>query len=107
LFAAALAPYRELGLRVIVTEFDVDMTGFPGSKADEQQVQATFYRDALQTALDAGVRDFYVFGLTDNTSWWLQVGRPKADALMFDADYRPKPAYFAVRDVLKQRAGLA
>jgi GH35 family endo-1,4-beta-xylanase len=69
--AAAIAPYRELGLRV------------------------------------HGVRDFHIFGLTDNTSSWLQVGRPDADALTFDADYQPKPAYFAVRAVLKKRAGLA
>jgi len=69
--AAAIAPYRELGLRV------------------------------------HGVRDFNVFGLTDNTSAWLSVGRPDADALTFDADYQPKPAYFAVRAVLEKRAGLA
>ena len=69
--AAAIAPYRELGLRV------------------------------------HGVRDFNVFGLTGSTSSWLAAGRPDADALTFDADYQPKPAYFAVRAVLKKRAGPA
>ncbi len=105
-FADALGPYAELHVPVLVTEFDVDMTGFPGSKADEQRVQATFYRDALQTALSADVRDFYVFGLIDTTSWLVEGGEPNSDALMFDGTYRPKPSYYAVLDVLKQWAAL-
>ena len=101
MFADALASYRSLGLQILVTEFDVDMTGFTGPKADEEQWQADLYRMALETALDGGVRNFSVFGLTDPTGWYNEIGKPHADALMFNGDYTPKPAYNAVVDVLK------
>lgn len=108
MFSAALARYRALGLRVFLTELDVDMSGFGGSKAAQDAWQADMYRMVIETALRAGVRDVTVFGLTDPTSWWVgAMGRPHADALLFDGDYHPKPAYFAVRDVLRKAAGLA
>ena len=99
--------YQALGLQVFVTEFDVNMTGFKGTKAEEDTWQANQYRDYLQAALDAGIDNFTIFGLTDSTSWYTVTNRPNANALMLNGDYTPKPAYFAVRDVLKQRAGLA
>jgi endo-1,4-beta-xylanase len=99
--------YQALGLQVFVTEFDVNMTGFKGTKAEEETWQATQYHDYLQAALDAGIDNFTIFGLTDSTSWYTVTNRPHADALMLNGDYTPKPAYFAVRDVLKKRAGLA
>ncbi len=107
IFTSWVKRYRALGLQVYVTEFDVDMTGFPGTKAEEEAWQASYYRDYLQAALDAGITNFTIFGLTDTTSWYNLTGRPHADALMLNGDYSPKPAYFAVRDVLKKRAGLA
>ena len=101
LFADTLARYQALGLQVYVTEFDVDMTGFVGTKDEEKGWQAGYYRDYLQAALDAGVKNFTIFGLTDSTSWYNLTGEPHTDALMLNGDCTPKPAYFAVADVLK------
>jgi endo-1,4-beta-xylanase len=105
-FADWIGKYQQLGVEVWITEFDVDMTGFVGTKQAEFAVQAQWYRDYLQAALDHGVTNFTIFGLTDNTSWYNLTGRPNASALILNSDFTPKPAYFAVRDVLKKRAGL-
>jgi endo-1,4-beta-xylanase len=106
-FGDWITRYRDLGLQVYITEFDVDMTGFPGTKEEEEAAQGQWYHDYLQVALDAGVTCFTIYGLTDTTSWYNLTNQPwgpalpNADALMLNGDYTPKPAYFAVRDVLK------
>jgi endo-1,4-beta-xylanase len=40
------------------------------------------------------------WGLNDEVSWLNWFLAPNLDPLLFDASLRPKPAYFAVRDVL-------
>ncbi len=100
-FADWIGRYRKLGVEVWITEFDVDMTGFAGTKQAESALQAQWYHDYLQAALDAGAQNLTIYGLTDATSWYNLTGEPHADALMLNGDYTPKPAYFAVRDVLK------
>ena len=103
LFAQTIARYQALGLQVFVTEFDVDMTGFTGTQAEEEAAQAEYYRGYLQAALDAGVKNFTIYGLTDATSWYTLPfpNHPLAHPLLLRGDYTPKPAYFAVIDVLK------
>lgn len=81
--------YKALGLDVAVTELDVH-TYDPVS-------QAQIYGDIVSEALRAGVRDISFWGFTDKHSYtWL----PSAKPLMFDENYNPKPAYFAVHDAL-------
>ncbi len=46
------------------------------------------------------VRLFATWGVTDRYSWIPGLtGHPDAP-LLFDADYRPKPTYWAVRELL-------
>ena len=101
LFAEWVKKYEDLGLDVYVTEFDVDMTRYSGSKAQEQAVQAQWYKNYLQAALDSGVKNFYIFGLTDTTSWYNLIGQPHADALFLNGNYSPKPAFTAIEQVLE------
>ena len=60
----------------------------------------------LEACLESGVCDsFATWGISDSTSWitcayHTCVNEPQADPLMFDQDFNPKPAYFAVRDAL-------
>ncbi len=55
--------------------------------------------DVVAEALAAGVTEISTWGFTDKHLYtWL----PGAKPLMFDEDYNPKPAYFAVRDALQQ-----
>jgi endo-1,4-beta-xylanase len=51
---------------------------------------------------------FSTWGVADATSWITQIcseswciNQPDGAPLMFDNDYKPKPAYLAVRDVLQ------
>jgi endo-1,4-beta-xylanase len=83
--------YHDLGLEVEVAELDVH-TYDPVS-------QATIYGDVVAESLAAGVTEISTWGFTDKHLYtWL----PGAKPLMFDEEYNPKPAYFAIRDALEQ-----
>ena len=77
--------YTALGLEVTVAELDVHTL-------DPIQ-QAQIYGDVVAEALAAGVTDISVWGFTDAHLYtWL----PGAKPTMFDEEFQPKPAYFAV-----------
>ena len=82
--------FHGLGLEVSIAELDVH-TYDPVS-------QAKIYGDVVTEALNAGIKEISVWGFTDKHLWtWL----PGAKPCIFDEDYNPKPAYFAVRDALR------
>ena len=83
--------YHDLGLEVSIAELDVHTY----DAAD----QARIYSDVVAEALAAGVKEISTWGFTDAHLYtWL----PGAKPLMFDEEYNPKPAYFAVRDALQE-----
>ena len=70
---------------------------------------AAIYRHYLSVALDnPRVKTVITWGLSDRKSWVISGNDPlakRADGLrprplLFDNDYRPKPAYFAVAEAL-------
>jgi len=69
--------------------------------ANPAALQATVFSDLLSAYLEAG-NEFGVGALTDKTSW-LAPKDFETRAAMFDENYRPKPAYFALLDVVRQR----
>ncbi|MFI0446503.1 endo-1,4-beta-xylanase [Actinomadura sp. 6N118] len=82
--------YKALGLQVAITEMDVHLTPLPNN--GEYGNQAEIYGNIVNEALDAGVRDISFWGFTDKHAYtWV----PGAKPLMFDEQYRPKPAFFA------------
>jgi len=82
--------YKALGLQVAITEMDVHLTPLPNN--GEYQTQGEIYGKIINEALTAGVRDISFWGFTDKHSYtWV----PGAKPLMFDDQYRPKPAFFA------------
>jgi GH35 family endo-1,4-beta-xylanase len=97
----------DLGLQVQVTEMDVRH----GGTANERiyQRQAADYRRVLEVCLDLeACTAFIVWGVSDNLSWirgW-DGGNPQAEPLLFNSNFEPKLAYFAVADLLARRAGL-
>lgn len=102
--------FGELGVKVYVTEFDVDVHRVPGNQQERWTYQANLYQDMLEACLESGVcTSLATWGVSDSTSWitceykWC-VQVPDADPLMFDKDFNPKPAYFVVRDVLLRYA---
>lgn len=99
-----IATMQSYGLPVCVTEFDVDMQRVSGSRDERFALQAQVYRDMLTAALTSGVcKSFTTWGIGDKDSWWVRDrGEPDAAATLYDDDLNPKPAYYAVRDVLSQ-----
>jgi len=83
--------YKSLGLDVAITEMDVHLAPLPNN--GEYQNQAQIYGQVINEALAAGIRDISFWGFTDaHTFTWVPGAKPH----IFDANYNPKPAYFAV-----------
>jgi endo-1,4-beta-xylanase len=95
--------FGELGIEVYVTEFDVNMNDVPGDDAEKERKQAEIYTSHLEACIESGVcKSFAFLGLTDRESWYNELGVPNAMPLLFDREYNPKQAYYAVRDVLSK-----
>lgn len=95
--AENLERFAKLGLEIHITEMDVRLSG-PGSKAERLQKQAQIYQQVLQVCLrQPRCKVFTLWGVSDAYSW-----RAASEPLLFDADYQPKPAYFALQRALRQ-----
>lgn len=122
--AATMRRFASLGVKVHITEMDVDLHGRPGTQADRWAFQAALYGRMVRACLASQVCTGYTtWGVSDKDSWitcgnsdWGCIDHPDGDPLLLDRKYRPKPAYFAVQAALsgdwtareiegKQRAG--
>lgn len=87
------------GLRVAVTEADVRMVLPVDQRKLAQQAQG--YTQLLQACLSTPRCDsFTVWGFTDRYSWVPGTLPGQGAAALWDADYQPKPALQAVRELL-------
>ncbi|MBI3646452.1 MAG: endo-1,4-beta-xylanase [Acidobacteriales bacterium] len=98
--------FTALGVQVHITEMDValpvDADG--NAEAEDLQLQAEIYRNIAAACLShPGCTAIQTWGFTDKYSW---IGshskRTQGAALLFDRNYRPKPAYDALRSVLER-----
>ena len=90
-----------LGLEVHVTELDVRLP-VPAT-AEHLEKQASLYAEILKTCLESGgCGAFILWGFTDARSWVPHFFKGFGEALLFDAGYQPKPAYEALRRVLRE-----
>lgn len=97
--------FANLGVKIYITEFDVNMHGAEGSKEEKYVRQADIYADMLQACLQVGKEicpNFGFLGLIDRQSWYNGIGLDDADPLLFTSDYKPKPAFFAIRETLEK-----
>jgi endo-1,4-beta-xylanase len=99
-FLTALEP---LNLQVFVTELDVNDSALPGDVAERDRAVADLYREYLHNVLThPAVKAVLTWGLTDRDSWLNKFARRKdgqpVRPLPFDADLKPTPAYFAMRE---------
>ena len=105
---ATMQKFAALGVRIYITEFDVYTVRLPGTQAEQLNKGTEIYLDMMEACLESGVCDnFSTWGISDLTSCQTSMdeavcpfGDPNASPLMFDTEYNPKPAYFAVRDAL-------
>ncbi len=89
-----------LGLEISITELDV-RARLPLTP-EASAAQADAYRDVARFCLaEAACKAIVTWGLTDRHSWIPNEFPGTGDALIFDRDYRPKPAYRAMAEVLE------
>jgi endo-1,4-beta-xylanase len=91
---------RSMDLEVFLTEMDVDDRELPSDIERRDAGVAQTYADYLQAALaEPNVKAMLTWGVDDAQSWLTQ-RKPRADhepqrPLLFDANFRPKPAFAA------------
>lgn len=97
----------ELGLEVQFTEVDIKYLG--ETDAEILRRQARDYYHLMELCLDAdNCTAFISWGVTDKYTWLREASffdNPTVGPLLFTDDYKPKPAYFALMDLLARRAG--
>ncbi|MBN1384484.1 MAG: endo-1,4-beta-xylanase [Elusimicrobia bacterium] len=92
--------FMDLGLKVQFTEVDVRILMEP-TKADLEK-QAYIYKQLMNLILAFKCDAFVMWGMTDKHSWIPSFFKGYGDALIFDKEYKPKPAYFALKKVLSK-----
>lgn len=90
-----LRRFRDLGLAVHVTELDM---GIKKPITDElRRQQAEEYATRIRICREAGVAAILFWGFTDKYSWIPSFTKGEYDEpLLFDREYRPKPAHAAI-----------
>lgn len=93
--------FGEAGFDVYFTEVDVKI---PLSATwQDYQRQAFVYKEILNICLDSPYcKGFQTWGYSDERSWIPKTYPGFGDALLFDFNYMPKPAYCAVKERLSQ-----
>jgi endo-1,4-beta-xylanase len=88
-----------LGLEVSITEMDVRIS-LP-TTTQELSEQALAYRDLVEFCLtQPNVKTLVTWGFTDKYSWIPGFFSGFGDALIFDMNYQPKPAYTSMLNAL-------
>lgn len=95
---AAIRRFTDLGLEVELTEVDVP------ALTRGLSAQADSYRSIFAACLAVpGCRAVTTWGVSDRYSWLRNFGAPGEIPLLFDDDWRRKPAYFGARAGLLAR----
>jgi len=98
--------FAGIGLDISVTEMDVRID-LPDSPAAQQE-QALAYGDVINLCLtQPNCKALVMWGFTDKYSWIPGAVPGWGDALIYDSNYQPKPAYFALQSVLDQGVDLS
>lgn len=101
---ANMRRFGELGVEVYVTEFDVNMQDVRADDKDKDQIQANIYYEMMRACIESKVcHSFALLGITDKETWYNHLGLKDPRPLPFDKSYRPKPAFYALRDALSQQ----
>jgi endo-1,4-beta-xylanase len=96
--------FGELGLGVYVTELDVNMNDVKASSKSKQAIQADIYYEMARACIESKVcKSFSILGITDAETWYNYMGLKDAQPLIFDKKYRPKPAFYSLRDAFAQK----
>ena len=105
--SANIKRFTDLGVHVQITEMDVALPVNAGgnASAEDLQQQAEIYRQIATACLShRGCTAIQTWGFTDKYSWIGSHSKhTQGAALLFDRNYRAKPAYEALREALEHR----
>jgi endo-1,4-beta-xylanase len=105
-YEAFLGELARRGMKIFITELDVQDVALPAEVGARDQAVAEIYRRFLTASLrQPAVRGVVTWGLADSFSW-ITAYRPRKDGLPvrplpFDADCQPKAAYYAIAATLE------
>ena len=100
-FRAFLKQVAALGLKIMITELDVNDQKLPANPAVRDRIVAAVYEDYLSAALsEKALTTVVIWGITDRISW-LATKNPRADGaalrpLPLDANLKPKLVWNAI-----------
>src|SRR5205085_4154043 len=98
--AAFLGNVKSLGLRILVTEHDVDDSGGPADTASRDRAVADASRRFLDVVLDAHPIAVLTWGLSDRfldpPGWRAELAGYRPRMLPLDRDFRRKPLWTAM-----------
>jgi len=103
-FAQAMNLFSDQGLEVAITELDVRVPVNNRGLANSTwlDIQSQDYANSVKVCLgNNNCQGITIWGVSDETSWVPGVFAGTGAALLFDFDYKPKPAYYAVQNVLR------
>lgn len=99
------------GLKIVISELDVDDIGLPGDITLRDQGVADVYARFLAVALDEpAVTALVTWGICDAYSWhnhtqwfpeYTRADHLPQRPLLFDANFDPKPSFYAVLNALR------
>lgn len=94
------------GMKIFITELDVQDVTLPADTGARDQAVAEIYRKFLTPTLrQPAVKAIVTWGLADSFSW-IAGYRPRQDGLPvrplpFDANFQPKAAFYAIAETLQ------
>lgn len=97
--------FASLGLRIRLTEIDVQTRNIPGPRAYKLQQEAAIFADIVTTCVEHHACDGITFwGFTDAYTWIPSLtGFTTDEPLLYDTTYVPKPGYYSVMCALNSR----
>jgi endo-1,4-beta-xylanase len=103
-FKDFLESARKVGVKVHITEMDVYQGSTSSAEAFARQKEI-FYNVVHTCLLDSNCIGFMTWGIADRYTWlrtadWKNF--PDAKPVLFDDDFKKKPAYFGVLQALKE-----
>jgi endo-1,4-beta-xylanase len=104
-FGVFLENVRAMGLKIIITELDLNVTHLSGRSDDRVKIAQNYVRAHLDTVQEKGAVDMLLtWGLSDRYSWLKSAGMESTGALPLDRDLNRGPLWATLRDDwLKER----
>ncbi|KAB8139695.1 endo-1,4-beta-xylanase [Chloroflexia bacterium SDU3-3] len=91
--------FANIGVDIYITEMDVRLP--TPTNSSELAKQATIYQGVLDVCLkQPRCKALQVWGISDRHSWVPGTFPGTGDALIFDNNYNPKPAYYSIQSRL-------